>query len=83
MNFLSEHLPPIWEREHFFRAVWRITGVCGQEEGTGHLPLWCGGFGCDTAVSVRKGLREGFYNFAVSPFQEPRDLSLKNEQNKK
>lgn len=53
------------------------------KEGTGHLPLWCGGSGCDTATSVRKGLREGVYSFAVSPFQEPRDLSLKNEQSKK
>lgn len=53
------------------------------KEGTGPLPLWCGGAGWDTAMSVRKGLREGLYSFAVSPFQEPRDLSLKTEQSKK
>lgn len=32
----------------------------------------CGGFGCETAVPVRKGLSEGTCNFVVSALQVSR-----------
>lgn len=59
-ELLSEHLPVIYEREHFCQALWGTRGVCGQGEGAGHM-FSCHGIWsleCDIAVSIRKGLKE-------------------------